>query len=94
MGEWESNERFLHSAIRSFRLGLEAQANSDLVKLIDVLAPYMEANATKMGKVEVELLNEIFAAQSRGDVLYLADLLEYEFPKSELAPAVDKLREK
>ncbi len=70
-------------AIRSFRLGMNGQASESLVKFIDCLTSALQKNAAALGSAETHLINAIFEAQSRGDYLYLADLLEYELPKTD-----------
>jgi hypothetical protein len=66
------------STASAFRLGMEAQASEGLVALIDALPQMLEAgsgiNPTRLNS----LLATMFAAQSRRDYLYLADLLQYE----------------
>ena len=64
-------ERAARAAATSFRLGMEAQANRALVSLVDALGTNPP--------VRLEgAVSELLAAQVRGDVIGLADLLEFE----------------
>ena len=72
------------SAIRAFRLGKEGEGSSALVQFIDRLAPMLESNSVAIGEDEAALLQEIVAAQQRGDYIFLADLLEYLLPQTTL----------
>lgn len=85
MSEPESIDELWRSVVLSFRLGLEARAHHQMVALMDAMLPFMEANVGKMGPPEVALIKQLLAAQGRGDFLYLADLLEYELPRTALA---------
>lgn len=71
-------------AITAFRLGREGEGSAALVKFIDCLAPALERNSDLLGGDEATLLNEIMAAQQRGDYLFVADLLEYLLPATAL----------
>ena len=71
--------------IEAFRLGLVSQGSDNLVRFMDCLAPLLEAKADSLGEKEVKLIEEIFTAQSRGDYLYLADMLQYVWPRTRLA---------
>jgi hypothetical protein len=75
----ESSEGLAQEAAQAFQLGMEAQGNFQLVRLIDRLAEELGSPlfAPQLPRVE-ELLKNMFEAQSRGDFLYLADLLSYE----------------
>ena len=71
----------LKAAASAFRLGMEGQASEDFTECLDLLKPIIQdfeyAHLEAMNAVLVEL----FAAQSRKDYLYVADLLEYELSK-------------
>jgi hypothetical protein len=71
-------------AVEAFRLGMEGKGSDALMRLMDCLAPVLEANGDLLGSNEVELLNHIVAAQQRGDYIFVADLLEHVFPGSVL----------
>ena len=64
-------------AARLFRLGMDGDANSSLVVLVDDLATRLAAGELAAGETIAELLGQVLAAQERGDVLGLADLLEF-----------------
>ncbi len=61
-----------------FRLGMEAQAGENLVALIDMLPQMFESGSGVDAMRLNALLTAMFAAQSRRDYIYLADLLQYE----------------
>jgi len=65
----------LQASIESFRLGMNAQANSSFVRFIDALSAWFD----ERGEDEeiAGLLPAILACQERGDVLAVADLLEH-----------------
>lgn len=66
------------STASALRLGMEAQASEGLVALIDAL-PQMLKDGSGIDPTRLNaLLANMFAAQSRRDYLYLADLLQYE----------------
>jgi hypothetical protein len=67
----------LRSAVTFFRFGMEGTANAAFTKLLDGLSPYLARRPDKTDEL-VPVLREVLAAQSRGDYLYVADLLEYE----------------
>jgi len=73
---------YISEAIRCFRLGMEPLGNDNLVKFADYLLPLLGSNANLYGASDNQLLESIFAAQTRGDFAYLADLLQYEIPLS------------
>ena len=77
-------KQHLKNTIEFFRLGVECQGSDSLSKFIDSFMPLIEVNADLLGQDEVNFLNELFAAQAREDYLFLADLLEYELPKTRL----------
>jgi len=72
----------ISEAIRCFRLGMEALGNDNLVKFADYLLPLLGNSQHLYKERDNKLLDSIFAAQSRGDFAYLADLLQYEIPVS------------
>ncbi len=86
MSEGGAINELCQQVVNSLRLGLEAQAHHEMVDLMDAMLPFMEANAGRMGPAEVALINNLLAAQGRGDLLYVADLLEYELPRTALLP--------
>lgn len=61
-----------------FRLAQEAEASLHLRQCIELLEPLL--NNLNQGKLIVELLPGMMAAQERHDWLALADYLEYELP--------------
>lgn len=66
------------STATAFRLGMEAQASESLVALIDFLPQALQAgNGVDPVRLN-SLMASMFAAQSRRDYSYLADLLQYE----------------
>ena len=76
--------------IQLLRVGMEAQAHSELARLMEALLPYLQRHANDMGPAEVALINNMVEAQSRGDSLFLADLLQYELPQTKLAGFVEE----
>lgn len=69
----------LARAVRSFRLGMEAQGNEACVALVDaLLAALAEPGRAPLADQLAPLLPELLAAQARGDCLRVADLLEHE----------------
>lgn len=68
----------LHSAIRAFRLGMEAQGGEELTSFIDKIMPRISKLLAETLAPLNKILGEILAAQSRKDYLLVADLLEYE----------------
>jgi hypothetical protein len=78
----------LHLAIDSFRLGMDAQGSNALLRFIDLLGILLQANPSVLGPAESMLLNTLLAAQARGDHLYIADLLQYELPGTDLGKAL------
>lgn len=72
----------LREAVIAFRLGIEGQGSDRLAKFIDCLLPMLQGATSGLGATETALLEALFAAQSRGDFLYVADLLEFELPNS------------
>ncbi|NOZ52520.1 MAG: hypothetical protein GXP08_05165 [Gammaproteobacteria bacterium] len=69
-------------AIRCFRLGMEPLGNDNLMKFADHLLPLLAHSKNLYQQHDNQLLETVFAAQSRGDFAYLADLLQYEIPTS------------
>ncbi len=75
----------LERLVTALRLGMEGRAQSDLAEFMTRLLPWIEAHAAALGEAEAALLNTMMAAQERGDLLLIADLLEYDLPASKLA---------
>jgi hypothetical protein len=71
----------LAKAVRAFRLGMEAEGNEALVVLIDALAADLSKALVAPDQGLPGLLEEILAAQARGDFLCVADLLEHELAR-------------
>ena len=74
----------LREAISAFRLGIDAQGSAALVKFIDHLSRNMQENVSLFGEAESNVLTNIVEAQSRSDFIYVADLLEYVLPNTNL----------
>jgi len=72
----------LRQAVLHFRLGLDGEGSSHLAAFIDGLFSLLEDPTSGLSPAEIgELaphLGPIAAAQARGDLLYVADLLEHE----------------
>ena len=64
------------------RLGMDARANELVVRAVDGLAEIVPLFDEDLAQALGHLLNELVAAQERGDTLRVADLFEFE-----LAPA-------
>lgn len=74
-------------AIRGFRLGADAEAHSSLDIYIKHLMYMMSDPAQLLDPKRFEqIANEVIKAQERLDTVRIADLLEYEFPSSSIAP--------
>ncbi len=68
----------LNAAANSFRVGMEAQGNDRLSKCIDALWSGLNQGDLQPGSFHLlPILEDLLAAQYRGDYLYVADLLEY-----------------
>ena len=71
----------LNAAANSFRVGMEAQGNDRLSKCIDALWSGLNQGALQPVSLAsahlLPILEDLLAAQDRGDYLYVADLLEY-----------------
>ena len=61
-----------------FRLGMLAQANDSLVTIVDGLSELFSDASFACASEIGPLLHEVVQAQERGDVIRLADLLEFE----------------
>ena len=77
-------EQLLVTAIESFRVGREAQGCEALAAFMARLNLLINHHADALTEVDVALVNAIARAQARGDLIYVADLLEYELPRCEL----------
>jgi len=64
----------------SFRLGREAEANQALARVIDRLQAELGADPRALAPV-FPTLEAVMLGQQRGDLLFVADLLEYELAK-------------
>ena len=74
----------LLAAVSAFRVGRAAEGSSALVQVIDLISQALHAlQDEELAEFVLPHLQEILAAQERGDVLRIADLLEFE-----LLPAV------
>jgi hypothetical protein len=88
MSKNEACSDYLSEVIESFRLGREGQGSTALAKVIDFMAPRMEQHAAELTQDDVALINEVLAAQERGDYLFVADILEYLLPTSILGKMI------
>lgn len=61
-----------------FRLSREAEANKYLAELFEPLAMFMQAESGPRLEFLQQLISALMTAQQRRDLLYLADLLEFE----------------
>lgn len=66
------------SAVTAFRLGMEGQANEELIAFIDGFPGFLRNRGLSDAAQVNVVLTEILSAQSRKDYLFVADLLEYE----------------
>lgn len=64
-----------------FRLGFEGEANALLVNLIDNLVLLSEKLPSLTQQKLEPLCEAIFAAQQRGDLIFIADALEHKLTK-------------
>ena len=63
---------------RMFRLGMEAEGNQALLRVVDGLEELFARVEPDLGVHLRAVVAEIVAAQERGDLLRLADLAEFE----------------
>ena len=89
MNEKNDCNRYLENIINSFRLGREAQGSAAMVEFIDCLTPKMTKFASDLSQDDIAIVNELISAQSRCDFLYIADILEYILPSSNLVKLVN-----
>ncbi|MFV2055951.1 MAG: hypothetical protein ACC707_05750 [Thiohalomonadales bacterium] len=82
MSRVENSSVYYTEVIESFRLGREGQGSAALRNLINLILPTLEKHKAEIAQDDILLLSSIIAAQERGDYLYVADLLEYQFPRS------------
>ena len=80
---------YLLEVIESFRLGREGQGSAALSKAIDLIMLKMQQHAAELTQDDVVLINEVLAAQERGDYLFVADILEYKLPASTLGKVIN-----
>ena len=83
----EATRVAIASTANHFRLGMDTQANTALVDVVDGLAsPMASGTVPAAGEVQ-EIVGLVVEAQTRGDVLRVADLLEHEIvPRLVAAP--------
>jgi hypothetical protein len=68
----------LRRSAQSFRLGMEAEGSTHLAAFVDAVIE-LSAGEARIGAGELDALcGQVVAAQERGDVLFVADLLEHE----------------
>lgn len=70
-----------------FRIGAEGEGSRGVLEILNAITSVLGGNSVQETIIEKEdlvLLNTIAAAQQRGDFLHVADLLEYELPRSAL----------
>ncbi len=68
----------LQETTEAFRLGMEGLASERLTQLIDLWSADLKSFPEETLMQLNSHFNELFAAQSRKDFLYVADLLQYE----------------
>jgi len=65
-------------AALAFRTGAQAAGNDALARFVDTLVNDLQSGHLSCPVQELEgMLNELFAAQQRGNWLWVADILEY-----------------
>ncbi len=71
--------KLLEQAIEQFRMGMEGSGSAAFIRFIDA---FQKELAREQANMQLEslmpFLQQIIQAQSRGDYLHVADLLEYE----------------
>ncbi len=65
-------------AVRALRLGRQAEAAERVVDMVDALMLHLSRPPVGREQDVGPLLARVIAAQERGDLLCIADLLEYE----------------
>lgn len=65
-------------AVRALRLGRQAEAGERVVEMVDALTRHLSRPPVRREGEIGPLLSRVVAAQERGDLLCIADLLEYE----------------
>jgi len=80
--EQDNCRQYLSQAIISFRLGMDAEGSDNLMKFIDHFRQLFSPGRKYLSDYDAQLIKTIVSAQRRGDTIYLADLIEYEIPKS------------
>ena len=74
-----SLEQCLLAAVSAFRVGRAAEGNTALIEFIDLMQAALQGlQDPQIAALVNPHLEEIVAAQVRGDVLRVADLLEFE----------------
>lgn len=72
----------------NFRIGREALANRQLAALFDLMSEHLsQLNTAEQAHIQ-QVLPQLFTAQKRRDLLYLADLLQYELRPMFLTPRI------
>ena len=79
-----SIQKSVEEAVKSFRMGIIAQGSVALTLIVDAIIPLMEESASNITELDILIIKELLAAQERGDFNFVADILEYELPKSGL----------
>jgi hypothetical protein len=77
----------IHRASNLFRIGAEGEGSRALLDILKTITDFVQDHSVQTALADQQslvLLNDIALAQARGDFLYVADLLEYELPKTSL----------
>ncbi len=74
----DGSQGLLVKTSKLFRLGMEGDANSSLLKIIDALPEFLAGRQPEDAQTLVDVIADLLGAQERGDVLRIADLLEFE----------------
>ena len=93
-------QRSALSACQSYRLGMQAQAGEAFLRFVDELSDWMRAATSVAGEPDPELVDRatrvntllprVVQAQTRGDGLAVADLLEFELLPLLAAPGLGR----
>lgn len=79
MSEKAEVRRCLVRAAQSFRLGQEGAGHDALAQLLGLLQRQLASGSAHVDLLSLQtVLQELLAAQERGDLLWVADLLEHE----------------
>ncbi|MCE0556216.1 hypothetical protein [Motilimonas sp. E26] len=71
----------LKAVAQLFRQGKEAAGNQHLVVLIDTIEKEQRTLTQQQTEQLNNILKVLFAAQQRRDILFVADIIEYEITK-------------